>query len=69
MVGVWLLTSLVVSQVYRCNLKAMLILPRLFLPFNNLEELVDSKIPTFVSPGTVLHANLLVCVTSENIMQ
>ncbi|KAK4297641.1 hypothetical protein Pmani_029960 [Petrolisthes manimaculis] len=59
MAAVWLLTSLVVSQVYRCNLKAMLILPRLFLPFNNLEELVESEIPTFVSPGTVLHANLL----------
>ncbi|KAK3863919.1 hypothetical protein Pcinc_030354 [Petrolisthes cinctipes] len=38
--GLWLLLSFILATVYRSNLKAMLILPKVTLPFNNLEELV-----------------------------
>ncbi|XP_042216375.1 glutamate receptor 1-like [Homarus americanus] len=55
MTGVWLLMAFIVGTVYRSNLKAMLILPRLKLPFNNLEELVDTDIPCFVNLGTALY--------------
>lgn len=58
--GVWLLLTLVFSTVYRSNLKAMLILPRLQLPFNTLEELIASGIPCFVVPDTVLYGKIMV---------
>ncbi|MPC12424.1 Glutamate [NMDA] receptor subunit 1 [Portunus trituberculatus] len=45
-------------DVYRSNLKAMLIKPRLVLPFSNLMELTESGIPCFVVRGTLLHRNI-----------
>ncbi|KAK8400696.1 hypothetical protein O3P69_002473 [Scylla paramamosain] len=44
--------------VYRSNLKAMLIKPRLVLPFTNLRELTETNIPCFVVSGTILHRNI-----------
>ncbi|XP_066950007.1 probable glutamate receptor [Macrobrachium rosenbergii] len=46
--GIWLLLAMVVSNVYRSNLKAMLILPKVRLPFDNMEELVSSGIKTYL---------------------
>ncbi|XP_045122605.1 glutamate receptor ionotropic, delta-1-like [Portunus trituberculatus] len=56
--GMWLVLSLIISTVYRSNLKAMLIKPRLVLPFSNLMELTESGIPCFVVRGTLLHRNI-----------
>lgn len=42
--GGWLLWAVVMSTLYRSNLKAMLILPKVRLPFDNLEELLASGI-------------------------
>ncbi|XP_069182650.1 glutamate [NMDA] receptor subunit 1-like [Procambarus clarkii] len=56
---VWLLGALVISAVYRSNLMAMLVKPSLRLPFNTLEELLHTKIPCYVTQGTVLHSEIL----------
>ncbi|XP_063868411.1 glutamate receptor ionotropic, delta-2-like [Scylla paramamosain] len=56
--GMWLVLSLIISTVYRSNLKAMLIKPRLVLPFTNLRELTETNIPCFVVSGTILHRNI-----------
>ncbi|XP_063875041.1 glutamate receptor 1-like [Scylla paramamosain] len=53
--GLWLLLSLTLVTVYRSNLKAMLILPKIDLPFNNVEELSFSGLPLWVSLNSVLH--------------
>ncbi|XP_047476222.1 glutamate [NMDA] receptor subunit 1-like [Penaeus chinensis] len=53
--GVWLLASLIVATVYRSNLKAMLILPKLVLPFNSLEELVETDLPVWIRMGSNAH--------------
>ncbi|XP_063612675.1 glutamate receptor ionotropic, kainate 1-like [Penaeus indicus] len=42
--GLWLLVAFVLGLVYRGNLKAMLILPKVELPFNNLKELAASDV-------------------------
>ncbi|XP_069172146.1 glutamate receptor ionotropic, kainate 4 isoform X2 [Procambarus clarkii] len=57
--GVWLVAALIVGTVYRSNLQAMLTIPKLALPFTNLEELVHSNIPTAVSDSSMLHFALL----------
>ncbi|XP_042892874.1 glutamate receptor ionotropic, kainate 3-like [Penaeus japonicus] len=49
--GLWLLAAFILGLVYRGNLKAMLILPRVELPFNNLQELADSDV-TIWNPGS-----------------
>ncbi|XP_071524294.1 glutamate receptor 1-like isoform X2 [Panulirus ornatus] len=57
--GVWLLMALVISSIYRSNLKAMLILPKLRLPFDTLEQLLQTNIPCYVSESSVVHANVM----------
>ncbi|XP_071520869.1 glutamate receptor ionotropic, kainate 5-like [Panulirus ornatus] len=52
--GLWLLMACVVGSVYRSNLKAMLILPRLHLPFNNIEELAESGISLYTGTANVI---------------
>lgn len=61
--GVWLLLALVLSTVFRANLKAMLILPRLQLPFDSLETLIQSRIPTYIPKATVFHKIVMVNMT------
>lgn len=51
--GLWLLVSFVLGTVYRSNLKAMLILPKLHVPFNSFEQLVDTDIPVHVIKGSI----------------
>ncbi|XP_068248210.1 glutamate receptor ionotropic, delta-2-like [Palaemon carinicauda] len=51
----WILAAFIITNVYRCNLKAMLILPKVTLPFTNLDELVESGLPVWVPVYSVLH--------------
>ncbi|XP_066940372.1 glutamate [NMDA] receptor subunit 1-like [Macrobrachium rosenbergii] len=53
--GLWLMMAFIVGSVYRSNLMAMLIMPRLRLPSNSIEELINSRIPTFVMKGSMLN--------------
>ncbi|XP_063612658.1 glutamate receptor 1-like [Penaeus indicus] len=57
--GLWLLSALIIGSVYRSNLKAMLILPKLRLPFDSIEELVETDIPTFVYEDSMLHQAIM----------
>lgn len=58
--GLWLLLALILVAVYRSNLKAMLILPKLNLPFDSVEELTRTSIPVWVSQSSLLHGAALV---------
>ncbi|XP_047488141.1 glutamate receptor ionotropic, kainate glr-3-like [Penaeus chinensis] len=58
--GLWLVGALIVGSVYRSNLKAMLTLPKLRLPFNSLDDLVETDIPTYITEGSMLHQALMV---------
>ncbi|KAK3870136.1 hypothetical protein Pcinc_024592 [Petrolisthes cinctipes] len=53
--GLWLLLSLILATVYRSNLKAMIILPKVTLPFNNLEELTKAGLPVWIALDSVLY--------------
>ncbi|XP_068238923.1 glutamate receptor 2-like [Palaemon carinicauda] len=53
--GMWVVTSFILATVYRSNLKAMLILPTISLPFNNLEELYDTGLPVWVPTASIMH--------------
>ncbi|XP_066962292.1 probable glutamate receptor [Macrobrachium rosenbergii] len=57
--GLWLLITLILSTVYRSNLKAMLILPKVQLPFNNLEQVVQSGLPVWTPTDAMLHETAL----------
>ncbi|XP_047477713.1 glutamate receptor ionotropic, kainate 5-like [Penaeus chinensis] len=52
---VWLLICLILTTIYRSTLKAMLVLPKVSLPFNSLEQLVETGLPVWVSPLSALH--------------
>ncbi|KAK3891584.1 hypothetical protein Pcinc_004531 [Petrolisthes cinctipes] len=55
--GLWLLVSFVIATVYRSNLKAMLILPKIQLPFTTFEQLAATDIHVvFVKGSLVDHA-------------
>nr|XP_027208841.1 glutamate [NMDA] receptor subunit 1-like isoform X2 [Penaeus vannamei] len=53
--GIWLVSALILTTVYRSNLKAMLIMPRIVLPFDNLKELSESNIVMYVTKGNYFH--------------
>ncbi|XP_071514364.1 glutamate receptor ionotropic, kainate glr-3-like [Panulirus ornatus] len=53
--GLWLLMSFIVGTVYRSNLKAMLIIPKLHLPFNSVQELLETDIPAYMPAGSLIH--------------
>ncbi|XP_069987023.1 glutamate receptor 1-like isoform X2 [Penaeus vannamei] len=53
--ALWLVASLILGTVYRSNLKAMLILPRITIPFDNLEELADSGLPVWTATNSLIH--------------
>ncbi|MPC28264.1 Glutamate receptor ionotropic, delta-1 [Portunus trituberculatus] len=58
--GLWLLETLILSSVYRSNLKAMLIIPKVRLPFDNLEELVESGTTLAISKDSTLQTLIMV---------
>ncbi|XP_045104367.1 glutamate receptor 4-like [Portunus trituberculatus] len=60
MAGAWMLISFVLATIYRSNLKAMLILPYINLPFNSVEELVQTDILCYVLEESVYLANIKV---------
>lgn len=62
-VGLWLLIGLIVGMVYRSNLKAMLIIPKLKLPFDSMEELIESGLTTAVIEGTSMHLDIVASTT------
>ncbi|XP_063849224.1 glutamate receptor ionotropic, delta-1-like [Scylla paramamosain] len=56
--GIWLLSSFVLATVYRSNLKAMLILPHFNLPFNSIDEFLQTDIKCFVVESSVVHESI-----------
>ncbi|KAK7065310.1 hypothetical protein SK128_004415 [Halocaridina rubra] len=69
LIGVWLLAAFIIGSVYKSNLAAMLIIPRISLmtklvlqvkiPFNNLEEMLQqTDVPFFLQGGSVLYDTL-----------
>ncbi|KAG7173672.1 Glutamate receptor-like 51 [Homarus americanus] len=68
-VGLWLLVSFILGSVYRSNLKAMLILPKIVLPFDNLAELRDSQIPLFVTESTHIHRAIVEANVNSSLAQ
>ncbi|ROT62749.1 Variant Ionotropic Glutamate Receptor [Penaeus vannamei] len=57
--SLWLFVSLILASVYRSNLKAMLILPKVDLPFDDAEELADSGLPLRLTFRSMLHRSML----------
>ncbi|XP_066984778.1 glutamate receptor ionotropic, kainate glr-3-like [Macrobrachium rosenbergii] len=53
---VWLMMSFILVTVYRSNLKAMLILPKVVLPFDNLEQLTETGLRVWTPAGSILHS-------------
>lgn len=51
--GVWLIVALIISTVYRSNLKAMLILPKVNLPFTTISEFLQTDIPLHIIEGSL----------------
>ncbi|XP_069988624.1 glutamate receptor 1 [Penaeus vannamei] len=58
--GIWLVSALILTTVYRSNLKAMLIMPRIVLPFDSLKELSESNIVMYVTKGNYFHDYVMV---------
>ena len=58
--GIWLVFCLILDNVYKGNLKAMLILPKRTLPFNNLDEFLDTGITPLISKNSALEQTILV---------
>ncbi|XP_042856228.1 glutamate receptor-like [Penaeus japonicus] len=56
--GMWLLSCLIVGTVYRSNLKAMLILPKVVLPFSTFEEFVDADVRGYIITGGIVDVGL-----------
>lgn len=47
------MVALIISTVYRSNLKAMLILPKVNLPFTTVSEFLQTDIPLFIIEGSL----------------
>lgn len=58
--ALWLLSAFTLGAVYRSNLKAMLIIPKVDLPFDSLDELANSDISTGVFKGSAIHYQIMV---------
>ena len=58
--GLWLLETLILASVYRSNLKAMLIIPKVRRPFDNLEEMVETGTILAISKDSTLQTLIMV---------
>ncbi len=58
--GMWLLAAFILGNVYRSNLKAMLTIPRINIPFDSVDGLADSDVPTAILRGSKMHQQILV---------
>ncbi|KAK7069063.1 hypothetical protein SK128_017451 [Halocaridina rubra] len=65
--GVWLLVSLVLGSIYRSNLLAMLILPSINLPFDNLQELARSHLPVCTNPTSMWYQGIVSSPTNTSL--
>ncbi|XP_063842167.1 uncharacterized protein LOC135089913 [Scylla paramamosain] len=63
----WLLMSFTLGSVYRSNLKAMIILPRIDLPFSSLDELAESNIDSILVNGSAIHFHIMNSSTSSSL--
>ncbi|XP_037787617.1 glutamate receptor-like [Penaeus monodon] len=54
--GIWLLATLIIGTVYRSNLKAMLILPKVAVPFDTFEEFAEVDLPGLILRGSIIDA-------------
>ncbi|XP_064105795.1 uncharacterized protein LOC135215223 [Macrobrachium nipponense] len=60
LVGIWLVATFIIGTVYKSNLKAMLIIPKVNIPFNNLEELVNQNdVPFILMGGSLVHTTFM----------
>ncbi|XP_063870868.1 glutamate receptor ionotropic, kainate 1-like isoform X2 [Scylla paramamosain] len=58
--AMWLLAAFILGNVYRSNLKAMLTIPRINIPFDSVDELADSDVPTAILRGSKMHQQIVV---------
>ena len=58
--ALWLLMSFTLGSVYRSNLKAMIIYPRIQLPFSSLDELQRTDISAIIFNGSAIHEHIKV---------
>lgn len=59
----WLFFSLITATIYRCNLKAMLTMPNMKLPFTTVEEFMqNSDLLAYSIQGSELDHNLKVII-------
>lgn len=63
--GLWMVAAVLLGIVYRSNLKAMLIVLRVTLPFDSLEELVQTRIPTAIMKDNSIHRYIMVRSTTH----
>ncbi|XP_069163850.1 glutamate receptor ionotropic, kainate 2-like isoform X1 [Procambarus clarkii] len=55
----WLVTAFIVSTVYTGNLMAMIIIPKVNIPFSNLEEMTEqTKVPYILMGGSVVYETM-----------
>ncbi|XP_063870876.1 glutamate receptor ionotropic, kainate 4-like isoform X4 [Scylla paramamosain] len=57
--AMWLLAAFILGNVYRSNLKAMLTIPRINIPFDSVDELADSDVPTAILRGSKMHQQIV----------
>ncbi|XP_063845421.1 glutamate receptor ionotropic, kainate glr-3-like [Scylla paramamosain] len=67
MAATWLLMSFILGAVYRSNLKAMLIIPKVNLPFDNLDELYTSGITLGVVEATSMHLDIIMADSNTSL--
>lgn len=59
--GIWLCSSLIIGFSYKSNLMAMLIMPKVEIPFNSLEELLaQDEIPYVMGRSSAYYLALKV---------
>ena len=61
-VGTMMLSCFIIGTVYKSNLMAMLITPRIVRPFDSLADLIETDLDFIVSDGSYLAEILQVCL-------
>ncbi|KAK4310468.1 hypothetical protein Pmani_017970 [Petrolisthes manimaculis] len=63
--GLWMVAAFLLGVVYRSNLKAMLIVQSITLPFDSIEELVEAGFPTAVVKDSSIHRDIMAADDEE----
>lgn len=66
-VGMMIIFWFIIGTVYKSNLKAMLITPRIVRPFDSLETLLDSGIPFHAAKGSLVLETYEVSISLQDI--